>query len=238
MLLETARGDRRHTRQRAGIQPERNRDHAAQHRGADAAADPFAGAKRTLHRGEHASADHQRHRQRRRRAGRIGDQQQRGADARAAQRRAGQHEAEDRSGAGRPQQAGGNAQQERRTRADLAVGLRERREPVARADERTHQPLGEARQQQCQAEHGEQRNREPASILIGLRDPAAADRSKRRHERERQRHAGEQRQTAARERLVGPREHERQHRQNARAEDGECAAKIRKDNEEHGFSGS
>ena len=45
----------------------------------------------------------------------------------------------------------------------------------------------------------------------------------------------QQRQAAAHERLVGAREHERQHRQDARADDGQHAAEIGQDEKDHLF---
>jgi hypothetical protein len=91
--------------------------------------------------------------------------------------------------------------------------------------------VGKARKQESQAEYGKQRDGEPAAVLVGLSDPAAADGSERRHQSERQRHACEQRQTAAYERLIGARKDERQHRQNARAEDRQGAAEVGKNDE-------
>ena len=48
---------------------ERDRDDRDQHRDAEPATHPFAGAERSLHRREHAAADQQRERERSRRAG-------------------------------------------------------------------------------------------------------------------------------------------------------------------------
>ena len=87
------------------------------------------------------------------------------------------------------------------------------------------------RKQEGQAEHAEQRDGDPAAVLVGLGHPAAADRGKRRHECERERHAGEQRQAAAHEWLIGAREDERQHRQDARAENRQGAAEVGKNDE-------
>ena len=118
----------------------------------------------------------------------------------------------------RPQQAGRDAEQQRRRGAGrAAVALREAGEPVAGGDERARQVFREARHQQGQAEDREQHDRDPAAGLVGLRDPAAADGRERRDDGKRERHADEQRQAAADERLVGAREHEREHGQDARA---------------------
>jgi len=94
-----------------------------------------------------------------------------------------------------------------------------------------HQSVGETRQQQREAEHAQQHDRDPAAVLVGLRDPAAADGRQRRDERERERHAAEQRQAGAHERLVGAREDEGQHGQDARTQDRERAAEVSENNE-------
>ena len=76
-------------------------------------ANAFAGADRALHRREHLAADEQGEGQAGRGAERIGEQQAGGGRAGAGQGRAGQDDAEDRPRAGRPQQAGGDTEQER-----------------------------------------------------------------------------------------------------------------------------
>ena len=110
----------RHARQKAGVQAEGDGGDARQHQHAQGAAHPFARAQRLFHRREHPPADQQRHRQRGGRARRIGQQQQGGLDAGAVDRGARQDQAQDRPGAGRPQQAGGDAQQKRRADARFA----------------------------------------------------------------------------------------------------------------------
>ncbi len=91
--------------------------------------------------------------------------------------------------------------------------------------------VGKARKQEGQAEYSEQGDGEPAAVLVGLGDPAPADGSKRRYQSEREGHADEQRQAAAYERLIGARKDERQHRQNARAEDGQGTAEVGENDE-------
>jgi hypothetical protein len=54
--------------------------------------------------------------------------------------------------------------------------------------------------------------------------PRATHRRERRERSEGCRHADQQRQRAAREGLFGARQHERQHRQNARTQYGQCTA--------------
>ena len=77
-----------------------------------------------FHGGEDPPADQQRRRQRGRRAQRIGQQQQGGAGAGALDGGAGEDQAQDRPGAGRPQQPGGHAQQQRSADTALSRFLR------------------------------------------------------------------------------------------------------------------
>ena len=140
-------------------------------------------------------------------------------------RGAGEDEAEDRARAGRPQQAGGDAEEQRTADAGAAVG-------AGRTGARRGRPAGASRavgevgEDQQQREAGQQRERDPAAIAVGGDRPAAADRGERGDPGEGQRHAAEQGQAVGQERAVAAREHERQHRQDARAEDGEDAAEI------------
>ena len=96
----------------------------------------------------------------------------------------------------------------------------------AKRDQRPRQAVGEFRKEQRDAKQSQKRDRDVASIFIGLHRPAAADRRQRRDDREGQAHAKQHRQAAAKERLVGAGEHERQHRQDAGAGDGQHPADI------------
>ena len=165
-----------------------------------------------------------------RRPERIGEQQAGGRRTGAGQGRAGQDDAEDRAGAGRPQQAGGDAEQERAADPVLAAPGRQ---PFAEPDQRAHGAIGQAREDQQQREGGEQDDGDPAPGAVGGDRPAAADRGEGRDAGEGDRHAGEQGQAVAQERPVGAGEDERQHRQDAGAEDGEDAAQIGEEEEQH-----
>ena len=235
-LLEARRARQRGLREGAGVEAQGNGDDAHEHGDAQAAADPFADAQRALHRGEDAAADQQGDGKRRRRARGIGQQQQRGLDVGAVQRRAGQDEPQDRPGAGRPQEAGGDAQQERRQDGGrAAAGAGQFRKTRARRDQRPGQPVGERREQQGEAQHGQDHDGDQAAIFVGLHRPAAADGGERRHEGEGRGHAQQHRQAALDEGLVGPGEDEGQHRQDARADDRQHAADIRQDEQDHGL---
>nr|GFD58195.1 hypothetical protein [Tanacetum cinerariifolium] len=72
----------------------------------------------------------------------IGQQEQGGADAGALQCRAGQHQTEDRPGARRPQQAGGDADHERCPRAGSGVHARVFGQTTARGHQWPGQALG------------------------------------------------------------------------------------------------
>jgi len=69
--------------------------------------------------------------------------------------------------------------------------------------------------------------------LIRAHHPAAADGRKCRDDGERDCHADQERQAAAPERLIRPCEHERQHRQDAGAQDREHTAEEREDEQHH-----
>ena len=73
-----------------------------------------------------------------------------------------------------------------------------------------------------------------AAVLVGMDSPPAADGRQGGDRRERRGHADEQRQPAAHERPIRPCEHERQHRQDARADDGQHAAEIDQHEQDHG----
>ena len=76
------------------------------------------------------------------------------------------------------------------------------------------------------------------AVLVGLHRPAAADRGQRGHDGEGHRHAEQHRQAALDEGLVGAGEDEGQHRQDARADDGQHAAEIGQDEQDHELPGS
>ena len=236
LLLERGGCCGRNPRQETGIQPERDRCDANEDRRAEATTDPLAGAERRLHGGEHATPGQQRQRERRRSTGRIGEQQQGGAGACALQRRAGQDQPEDRTGARRPEEAGRDAEQERRQHGGVALrpALPDRLgKPRTGGDQRPGHPLGKLGDQQGQAEDREQHDGRQAAILVRLDGPAPADRGERGDAGEGERHADEHRQTAAQERLLGAREHERKHRQDARADDRQHPGEIRHREQDH-----
>ena len=138
--------------QNAGVQPQGDGGDSGQHDGAEAAPHPFAYAQGSLHHGEDLAAHQQGQGQRGGGSGGIGQQQQGGPDARPLQRRAGQHQPQDRPGAGSPEQSGGDAQQERRAGSGLAGGLGRFRQAGSGGDQRVGQAFGQLRQQQGQAE--------------------------------------------------------------------------------------
>ena len=237
-LFERGRAGERDAGEKAGVEAQRDGDDADEHRDAEAAPDPFADAERALHRGEHPPADQQRQRQRCRRAR---PHRRSSSDVSATlaplKRRAGQDQPQHRPGAGRPQQARRDAEQQRRQhRRTVRVGalIGGLRQPCTQRDQRARQPVGQRGEQQRDAEHRQQRQRGDAAVLVGLHRPAAADGRQRRHRGEGRRHADQHRQAAAEERPVGPREHERQHRQDARADDGQNAAEIGQQEQDHG----
>jgi hypothetical protein len=188
---------------------------------------------RFLHRGEDAAPDQQRQRQRCGGTRGVGEQQECGSDIRALQRRAGQDQAEHGAGAGRPEKAGGDTEQQRRQQRFLAGLFCRLRQPRADGDQGLHQPVGEGRKQQGEPEHGQQDQRRHAAILIGRHHPAAGDRRQARDHGKCQRHADQHRQAAAQERTIGARQHERNHRQDARAHDGQHAAEIGEKKQDH-----
>ena len=103
----------------------------------------------------------------------------------------------------------------------------------AERDQRPRQPIGQLGKEERHAEQREKRDRRIAAVFIGLHRPAAADCRQRRDDGESRGHAEEQRQTPAQKRLVGAGEHERQHGQDAGAENCQHAADIRKKKQEH-----
>lgn len=94
-LFQAARGGSRQARQHTGVQAQGDGGHAGEHQRTEATAQPFAGSERALHNAKDFTADQQRQRQGRSGTGGISQQQQRGADARALQRRAGEHQPQD-----------------------------------------------------------------------------------------------------------------------------------------------
>ena len=93
------------------LQAQGDRSDADNHRTPQAPAQPGGGLKGTPQDVGHAPTGEQGNRQAGAGAGGIGQQQQGRAGSRPLQRRAGQHQAQDRTGAGRPQQADRHAQQ-------------------------------------------------------------------------------------------------------------------------------
>src|SRR6202034_4759474 len=87
------------------------------------------------------------------------------------------------------------------------------RQASAKRDEGPGQAVGEFRKEQRDAEQSQKRDRDIASVFIGLHSPAAAHRRQRGDDREGQAHANQHRQAATKERLGGAGENERQHRQ-------------------------
>ncbi len=235
-LLQRTRAGQRGLREETGVETETDRHHSRQNGNAKPATHPFADAKRPLHRLIHPAADQKRQRQRRRRTQSVGEQQQRRADARSLQRRPRQDQAENRAGAGRPEQPRGNPQQGRRRdgrSAASSTAIGRLRQPRPERYQRPRQIIRQGREKQDDAEDGEQHKRRIAAILVGLHRPAATERRQRRNGREGRRHADKHRQRAAQKRLAGAREDERQHRQDAGADDGQHAPEISENEEDH-----
>ena len=151
-----------------------DRDHADQHRDAESAPDPFAGAERALHRREHASADQERDREGRCGARGVGEQQQRRPGSRPAARRPSAR------GRGSGLRTAPTAVPSRRragtTRRSRLLGARtrRRREACAERDEWTRSASPRAGRQQRRS-----RKSRAASASSGRtgwpRRPAAAD---------------------------------------------------------------
>jgi hypothetical protein len=234
-FLQCRGGAERHLAQQPRVQPQRDGADTRQHRRACHAPHPFAGAQRALHRGEQAPAEQQRRRQRGARARRIGQQQQRGAQARAVQRGARQDQPQDRPRARRPQQPRAHAQQQRREhRRARADGRLLPRQPQAQRHQRAREPVGHRGQQQRHAEQRQHRQRRVAPVLVQRDHPAAAHRRQRGDGGKGQRHAQQHGQAVGAKGAVGAREHEGQHRQDARAQDGEHTTQVGDDEEQHG----
>ena len=207
----------------------------AQQQNAKHPAYPLAGTKRFLHGGKDPSTDQKGNTKRGCSPERIGQQQQRGVSAGAAQRSAGQHQAQDRSGARRPQQSGRDTKQKgRRDRRALARCIRCRfRKTRAKRYQRTRQAIRQVRKQQRQSKHRQQHDGDIAPPGIGLHCPAAADCGERCYCSEGHGHANQQRQATAHEWLIGAREHERQDRQDAWAENGQHTTDIGQKKQNH-----
>ena len=230
-------------RQETGIEAQRDRDDGRQHGDAKAAADPFAGAQRALHRGEHPAADQQRQRERRRGAGRVGQQQQRRLrrSRLAAPRRSG-------SGPGSARRRAPTAGRSRRpSRNDGRTVDPPPASPwrrIATAARRAA-TSGRVRRSASAGNSSVRPNRASRAIDATSRPywlacdrPAAADGGQRRDGGEGRGHAEQHRQAAAHERPVGPGEDEGQHRQDARADDRQHAAEIGQDEQDHGEIGA
>jgi hypothetical protein len=97
------------------------------------------------------------------------------------------------------------------------------REAVAKLHQRAREAFGERGEDQRQAEDAEENESGNASELVGADCPASADGGEAGDQREGDCHARQQRQAALAKWLVGAREDKRQHRKNARTEDGENA---------------
>ncbi len=144
-------------------------------------------------------------------SGGVGEQKDCGVGAGSAEGRAGEDEAEDRPGAGRPEQAGSDAEQEG---VERRWGLLSEllRKPVAEPDERAREPLGKRGEEQRQAEDAEENQRGDAAKLVGADSPAAAHGREARDQGEGDGHAGEQAEgrscgtagRSARRRTAGP----------------------------------
>ena len=205
--------------------PDRTRwPHADEDQDAKDLADALAHAERLLHSRENLAADQQCKRERRCRAQRISKQQQGGVDAGALKRGAGEDESQDRTGAGRPQQSGGDAEH---CRGPYAVLLPfPLRQTGAEGHQGPSHPIRDAGKNKRDSEQCEEDQRSPSPGVIGPYCPASADGRKGRDHRKGRGHSGQHRQGRATEATVGARENERQYRQDAWAEDGEDAAEI------------
>ena len=151
-------------------------------------------------------------------------------------RRGGEDDAEDRPRARRPQQAGRDAEHGRRPDALAAAGAgapttANRARPAAASAARTASgrpaPCRTARAAPAPPS-GRSHWPEPPS----RRRPRPASRPARRS-----RHADQHRQRAAHEAAAGAGEDERQNRQDARADDGQHAAEISEQDDQHMVSG-
>ena len=74
--------------------------------------------------------------------------------------------------------------------------------------------------------NAEEHERDEAAVLVRVHGPSTANGRERRDGGERHRHSREQRQATLGNGLLGAREDERQHRQDARADDGQDAAEV------------
>ena len=234
-LFQTAGASGRNPGQQARVQAQADGDHANQHQGAQAAPHPFAEAQRALHGLEHPSADQQGQGQGGGGARRIGQQQNGRADARALQGRAGQDDAQDGARAGRPQQAGGYAQQQGGADVALVCGaaLDAIGQPGTGRHKRPHQPIADGGHEQAEPQDGHDRKRDPATDLIGAHGPAAAEGRQGRHPGEGDRHADQQGQAVAHERPTGAGEDEGQDGQDTGADDGQGAGQIGEQEQDH-----
>ncbi len=148
----------------------------------------------------------------------------------------GQDQAKHRPRARRPQQAGRDAEQKRghnRIAMRLRAVVDRLRQPRAESDQRPHHAVSEPVKDERQSKQREQRQCNSAAVLIGLHRPSAGDGRQRGDRGKRHRHADEHRQAAPHEGAVGAREHERQHRQDAGADDRQHPAQIGEQEQDH-----
>ena len=148
-----------------------------------------------------------------------------------SQGRPGKDEAENRPGAGRPEQSSTNAQQEGVENALICIGVAG--EAVTKLDERTGDALRKRREKQGKAKDGKEHQRgDPAELIRSYR-PASTDGRQAGYQGKGDRHSGKQRQAALAKRLIGAGKHEWQHGQDAGAENSEHATEIRQEQQEH-----
>ncbi|MNF75906.1 hypothetical protein D3C84_579990 [compost metagenome] len=142
---------------------------------------------------------------------------------------AGEDHAEDRPGARRPEQTGGDTDHHRTQRAGHFAGVGV--EAIAQQHERACQPAADPRRNQRQ---GKQRHHDQGHVttgVVGLHHPFTADHGQAGDQGEGQDHAaeGEQDRGAG---AVDPGEQERHDREDAGTEDGQNAAQ--ESDEKHG----
>src|SRR6185437_9252103 len=165
-------------------------------------------------------------------AERVGEEQERGVEARALERGGGEDDSEDGPGAGRPQQAGGDPEHDRRPDAVLLPLLLG--QARTKRDERAGEAVGDAREDEGDPEQREEDQRSLAADRIGAHRPAATHRGERGDDGEGRGHSGEHRQGRADEAPVGAGEDERKHGQDAGAEDGQDPAEVGEKDQKHG----
>ena len=200
-------------------QPGCNRHDTREHRYTESATDPIDRSQGFLEGTQQARAGKYRQGEGADRTKRVREEQQRGLRARAIDGRAGQYETENRAGARGPEKSGGHPE---RGRGQHTVGLPcALQQAIAKCHERPGQPVRHALGKQCNAERSEQHQCQQPAEGVDANRPGASHRGQGRDGGKRHRHACQQRQRAARKGAILPCEHERQHRQDARAEDGQ-----------------